>query len=124
MHSEIEYGESPALTSLVGASAAPSQTPAPSPQATPIPCIDPKCWAGTVFVVVLILPIPSSVELHEQCDANAEHGQWNQEVDIREDSFGHFGEGHRHLAPLCLTLAGQASWLSAAASKTRFTLQF
>src|ERR1017187_6209441 len=80
MHSEIEYGDSPALTNFVGASAAPSHTPAPSPQATPIPCIDPKCWTGTVFVVVVILSTPPSIERYEKCDADAEHGQWNHEV--------------------------------------------
>jgi hypothetical protein len=108
MHSEIEYGESPAFTSLVGASAAPSQTPAPSPQATPIPCIDPKCSAGTVFVVVLMLSMPSSVQLNEKCDADAEHGQGNQKMDIREDSFACLGEIHGASLSRCLTfhLAG------------------
>ena len=37
MHSEIAKGESPELTSFVGASAAPSQTPAASPHSTPMP---------------------------------------------------------------------------------------
>ena len=37
MHREMAKGERPELTSLVGASAAPSQTPAPSPQITPRP---------------------------------------------------------------------------------------
>src|SRR5579884_1721342 len=38
IHREIANGERPVLTSLVGASAAPSHTPAPSPQRTPSPC--------------------------------------------------------------------------------------
>src|SRR5258708_7392291 len=37
MHSETANGEKPALTSFVGASAAPSQTPAARPQITPNP---------------------------------------------------------------------------------------
>ena len=37
MHSETANGEKPALTSLVGASAAPSHTPAARPQITPSP---------------------------------------------------------------------------------------
>src|SRR5580658_2186872 len=40
MKSEMAKGEYPAVTSLVGASAAPSQTPAVSPQITPRPCSD------------------------------------------------------------------------------------
>src|ERR1019366_3837290 len=40
IHSDIAKGESPELTSFVGASAAPSQTPAASPHSTPMPCTD------------------------------------------------------------------------------------
>jgi hypothetical protein len=40
MHKEIAKGEKPELTSFVGASAAPSHTPAVKPQITPKPCSD------------------------------------------------------------------------------------
>jgi len=46
MHSEIANGDRPELTSLVGASAAPSHTPAANPQATPRPCLDAKAGPG------------------------------------------------------------------------------
>ena len=48
MHSEMAYGDSPVVTSFVGASAAPSQTPAPSPHNTPMPCAvsNVAAWAG------------------------------------------------------------------------------
>ena len=42
------------LTSFVGASAAPSQTPAASPQITPMPCTDLKAVPGFVRDVALI----------------------------------------------------------------------
>jgi hypothetical protein len=61
--------------------------------------MDPKCWAGTVFVVVVILSVPSSVKLHEKCDADAKHGEGNQEVDIGEDSFSRLGQSHGILLP-------------------------
>src|ERR1039457_1433690 len=38
MPTEMMKGENPAVTSLVGASAAPSQAPAPKPQETPSQC--------------------------------------------------------------------------------------
>src|ERR1700677_3612741 len=54
MHSETANGERPALTNLVGASAAPSQTPAARPQITPRPCSDrPAFVAGTFTAAVL-----------------------------------------------------------------------
>src|SRR5882757_2042451 len=40
IQSEIANGENPAFTSFVGASAAPSHTPAVNPQITPSPCSD------------------------------------------------------------------------------------
>jgi len=42
MQREMAYGERPELTSLVGASAAPSQTPAARPHRTPMPCVEVK----------------------------------------------------------------------------------
>ncbi len=40
IHNEIANGEKPEFTSFVGASAAPSHTPAVNPQITPRPCND------------------------------------------------------------------------------------
>jgi hypothetical protein len=62
MHSEIAKGENPEFTSFVGASAAPSQTPAVKPQITPKLCSDSlgfftRC---TVLAMRLSLPLPFS----------------------------------------------------------------
>jgi len=59
MHKEMANGDKPELTSLVGASAAPSHTPAPSPQKTPKPCRDPNCgdvgdWVTVLMYVMLM----------------------------------------------------------------------
>src|SRR4051812_43933662 len=51
MHSEIAKGERPVLTSLVGASAAPSHTPAPRPHSTPRPCMDRNCFVAVVAFI-------------------------------------------------------------------------
>ena len=40
--------------SLVGASAAPSHTPAPSPQSTPRPCIDRNCFCAEVLTLIFL----------------------------------------------------------------------
>src|SRR2546423_5013482 len=57
MHSETAKGENPAFTSLVGASAAPSHTPAANPQATPRPCMD--LDPVTAFACVSVAKLPS-----------------------------------------------------------------
>jgi hypothetical protein len=54
MQRDTAKGEKPELTSFVGASAAPSQTPAASPQITPMPCTDLKAVPGFVRDVALI----------------------------------------------------------------------
>lgn len=51
MQSEMAKGERPELTSLVGASAAPSQTPAASALATPRPWTDWKLGVAVVLVL-------------------------------------------------------------------------
>jgi hypothetical protein len=58
MHSEIAKGDKPELTSLVGASAPPSHTPAASAQATPSPCTDRKL--ALAFFVALNWGVPLS----------------------------------------------------------------
>ena len=55
MQSEMAKGDRPVLTSLVGASAAPSHTPAARPQSTPRPCIDRNCFAGVVALIFSFL---------------------------------------------------------------------
>ncbi len=55
MQSEMAKGEKPALTSLVGASAAPSQTPAARPQTTPSVCNESVLLRTAGVVAVLIV---------------------------------------------------------------------
>jgi hypothetical protein len=71
MQSEIANGENPEFTSFVGASAAPSQTPAVSPQITPRPCSDtPKRFiVCTAPAIHLFWPYTPAFELaRNQCN--------------------------------------------------------
>src|SRR6185312_3796230 len=65
MHRETAKGERPVLTSLVGASAAPSHTPAPRPQRTPKPCKPAVCLEVVGWVAVLMLAF-----LENQCESS------------------------------------------------------
>src|ERR1035437_7775213 len=60
LHSEIAYGDRPELTSLVGASAAPSHTPAASPHATPIP------WPAPDRILALVRSEEHTSELQSR----------------------------------------------------------
>src|SRR5260370_35682220 len=57
MHNEIANGENPELTSFVGASAAPSHTPAVKPQITPKLCSDNPAFStrSTVLAIESLL---------------------------------------------------------------------
>src|ERR1700749_4505205 len=88
MHSETANGEKPALTSLVGASAAPSQTPAARPQITPKPCKE-----RFAFSVVLI-----AMNEDQQRHAQRQDYGGNPELNIRED-----GPDHRFAASFILS---------------------
>jgi hypothetical protein len=75
MHNEIANGENPEFTNFVGASAAPSQTPAVKPQMTPKLCSDnpvllTRC---TVLAMRFSLPLPLAqgplVQYHQQSDS-------------------------------------------------------
>src|SRR5882757_6222257 len=60
IQSEIANGENPAFTSFVGASAAPSHTPAVNPQITPSPCSDNPVFSARCTVPgICVTPCPS-----------------------------------------------------------------
>jgi hypothetical protein len=107
MQREMAKGDRPELTSLVGASAAPSHAPAPSPQSTPRPWVEPKLEAALVFGCGLIesgLSFRAAcVAVHagllhelravlmqddEQREADAEDDEGNEEVTVGEDCTG------------------------------------
>jgi hypothetical protein len=105
MQSEIANGDRPELTSLVGASAAPSQTPAPSPHATPSPC-KVFSWCEEVegcvkVLIVLTGDIVSgaqgakrSVQSNQQHCSYNEHDQRNDEVQVRRNRSGCSKKSH------------------------------
>src|SRR5258708_24167126 len=97
MQSEIAYGDRPELTSLVGASAAPSHTPAPSPHSTPIPCTDRNCLSAIAVTliarrfVLLFAQQPGnkrepaacpSMQRDQKRESDAENDERNQQVTI------------------------------------------
>ena len=87
MQSEIRNGDRPALTSLVGASAAPSQTPAANPHTTPRPCpeapgIVPSCLLAALVPMLLVLP--RSVQRNQQQNAQRQHHCRHPEVNVRQ----------------------------------------
>src|ERR1700678_2057026 len=96
MHSEMANGDSPWLTSLVGASAPPSHTPATSAQITPSPCTDPKPARAFLLAVALNLLASSFgvgnglVKHDQQRQSDAKHDQRSQEVAVRERCFHFF----------------------------------
>src|ERR1043165_3848291 len=80
MPSEMINGEKPTVTSLVGASAAPSHAPAPSPHATPRRCSD----LVESLVGVDIADLPDN---HQQPEAQQEDSDGQPELRIGEDGF-------------------------------------
>src|SRR5271155_1153867 len=84
MQSEIANGESPILTSLVGASAAPNQTPATRPHVTPRRWTEAICRSALFTIVAKSFSRPSA-QRNEQCDTNQEDAAGNKEVTIGED---------------------------------------
>jgi hypothetical protein len=98
MHSEIANGDSPELTSLVGASAPPSHTPAASAQATPSACTDRKL-APAFLVAFNRSPLfvgyeIALVERDEKREPNAKHKRRDKEVTVGEDGFSLCGGFH------------------------------
>ena len=96
-------GDKPELTSLVGASAAPSQTPAPSPQMTPRPCSDVKFRVEVPACVAVLIAYLSagffcdngrSMEPDQESDSDQQDNERYKEVDVREDRSGGFKESH------------------------------
>jgi hypothetical protein len=74
MHNEIAKGENPEFTNFVGASAAPSQTPAVKPQITPRPCSDNPGFLTRCTVLAMRLSLPllfpnPLMQYHQQSDA-------------------------------------------------------
>src|SRR5216684_2844503 len=57
IHNEIANGENPEFTSFVGASAAPSHTPAVKPQITPKPCSDNLVFSARCTVLAMHLSL-------------------------------------------------------------------
>src|SRR6185437_429668 len=93
MHREIAYGDRPVLTSLVGASAAPSHTPAPMPHSTPRPCLDCTRIADETCGCVLTRSdlslisnvLSNSLVHHDQKrDSGKEHDRGNKKLAIRQ----------------------------------------
>src|SRR5579859_5026704 len=73
MQSEMAKGEKPASTSLVGASAAPSQTPAARPHSTPRPCSE------------AAEPRSAAMDHHQQEHAAGQHQRRNPELNVCDD---------------------------------------
>ena len=93
MQSEIAKGEKPAVTSFVGASAAPSHSPAAMPQITPSMCGDvvmPRaaallCAGWLVMRCRPRLLVAARMQQHEQQNAKRQHQRWNPELHIGQD---------------------------------------
>jgi hypothetical protein len=90
MHNEIANGENPELTSFVGASAAPSHTPAVKPQITPKLCSDNPAFSTrcTVLAIdslldsVLLAALDRLAQYSQQSDAGQQHKKRHQEMAI------------------------------------------
>ena len=116
MQSEIEYGDRPAFTSLVGASAAPSQTPAPNAaqHAQPVSASGSRRsrWSSAVgssrriflssrmdATRALRLDRAAenrSMQRDEERKADAKNGEGNEEVAVGEDGPGLLKKSHQH----------------------------
>src|SRR4029077_10046350 len=99
----------PEFTSFVGASAAPSHTPAPNPQTTPRACNDREGRdAGVICCLVLMnafvnpnqeaeneaVTEPSSMKFDQKTNAKQQHEKRNDELQVRKDRFGGSDETH------------------------------
>jgi hypothetical protein len=92
MHSETAKGEKPALTSFVGASAVPSQTPAARPQITPKPWSE-RLAAGVCKFTPTALSVAiwlQKVELlavnkDQQTHSHHQYHGWDPELNVRQD---------------------------------------
>src|ERR1700742_947629 len=67
MADDMAKGENPAVTSLVGASAAPNQTAAVRPQMTPRPCRESRCFICLFTIAVNVRP--PLMQEDEKCGA-------------------------------------------------------
>jgi hypothetical protein len=84
MQSETANGERPVFTSFVGASAAPSHTPAVNPQITPNPCSDiPCCFAFSATLATLFLTL--SMQHYQQNNTGHQHEERYKKVAVGQD---------------------------------------
>src|SRR5579884_1595119 len=137
MHRETANGERPVLTSLVGASAAPSHTPAPRPQRTPRPCRLAVFRDVVACVAVLMWSlehqfrtgIRKSVQCDQQRDADDKYNDWNQEMKVGEYRFGCGSEStvltvdlRQETISSCSRASVSVSFLSNCSSNHRITV--
>jgi hypothetical protein len=92
MQSETANGEKPALTSFVGASAAPNQTPAARPQITPSPwsersVAEVRAFTPTALSVAIWLQRDEllAVNKDQQHYSDNQDNGGNPELNIRQD---------------------------------------
>src|SRR6185437_9455188 len=94
MQSEIANGENPALTSFVGASAAPSHTPAANPQITPSPCSESRLFSMLRTAVAMQAPLPPGLMQHvKEHDARDQYEERHQKVAVGQNGFGLLSKG-------------------------------
>jgi len=84
MPSDIRNGENPAVTNLVGASAAPNHAPAAKPHATPSPCRE--ALDNTVFTSSAEFAPVSLRKQNQQDDTEDQDGDGNPEMAVGQDS--------------------------------------
>src|SRR5579872_1486903 len=98
MQSDMANGENPAFTNLVGASAAPNQTPAVNPEITPRACNE--IWVFGLVRSTVFIASPSFsrfaqlVQHHQQDDTRDQYEERNQKMAIGQDRLGLFSEAH------------------------------
>jgi hypothetical protein len=91
MHNETAKGDNPVFTSFVGASAAPSQTPAVKPQITPSPCSETLCFFDLSATPATV---PSLMKHHEQDDACQQDEKRDKKVAVGDDGLCGTDETH------------------------------
>jgi hypothetical protein len=82
MHNETAKGDKPVFTSFVGASAAPSQTPAVNPQMTPSPCSETLCFFD---LSATSATVPSLMKHHQQDDPCQQNEKRHEEMAVGND---------------------------------------